>query len=107
MLAQGPFQGEARGAELRELEEHKKCVCCSLCTKKIVYMDQSHHDRSPNENLSRMQLQIHPIRMGVIRVSKVKQLFLHAKPRRLEFGGSKNLLYSLHRRFVIFLFFTN
>ena len=66
------------------------------------------------KNLFRMH--IHP-RMGAIRDSEIKQLFLNAKPvpRRLEFGGSKrpvflfrfNSLYSLHRRFVIFLFITN
>jgi len=27
--------------------------------------------------------------MGASRASEVKQLFLNAKPRRLEFGGSK------------------
>ena len=36
------------------------------------------------KNLSRMH--IHPIRMGAIRDSVVKQLFLNAKPQRLEFG---------------------
>ena len=36
------------------------------------------------KNLSRMQ--IHPNRMGAIRDSEVKQLFLDAKPQRLEFG---------------------
>ena len=53
-------------------------------------------------NLSRMH--IHSNRMGAIRDSEVKQLFLNAKPQRLKFGGSKrtflkkfgfNLLYSL------------
>ena len=34
------------------------------------------------KNLFRMQLDIHPNRMIL------KQLFLNAKPRRLEFGGS-------------------
>ena len=32
---------------------------------------------------------IHPNRMGANRESEVKQIFLIAKPRRLEFGGSK------------------
>ena len=65
------------------------------------------------KNLSRMH--IHPNRMGAIKDSEVKELFLNAKPRRLEFGGSKrpfflfgfNLLYSLHCRFIIFLFIIN
>jgi len=39
------------------------------------------------KNLFRMH--IHPNRMGAIRDSEVKQLFLNAKPRKLEFGGSK------------------
>jgi len=39
------------------------------------------------KNLFRMH--IHPDRMGAIRDSEVKQLFLNAKPRKLEFGGSK------------------
>ena len=39
------------------------------------------------KNLFRMH--IHPNRMGANRDSKVKQIFLNAKPRRLEFGGSK------------------
>ena len=39
------------------------------------------------KNLSRMH--IHPDRIGAIRDSEVKQLFLNAKPQRLEFGGSK------------------
>ena len=45
-------------------------------------------------NLSRMHM--HPNRMVAIRDSEVKQLFLNAKPRRLEFGGSK-------RPFLVFL----
>ena len=58
------------------------------------------------KNLSRMH--IHPNRMGAIRDSEVKQLFLNAKLRRLEFGGSKrtfllnfgfNLLYSFNLSF--------
>ena len=44
------------------------------CKKKIVNVDQSHHHRCPNENLFRMH--IHPNRMGAIRDSAVKQLFL-------------------------------
>ena len=36
------------------------------------------------KNLSRMY--IHPNWMGAIRDSEVKQLFLDAKPQRLEFG---------------------
>ena len=32
--------------------------------------------------------------MGAIRDSEVKQLFLNAKPRRLEFGGSKQCFLS-------------
>ena len=62
-------------------------------------------------------MHIHPNRMGAIRDRKVKQLFLNAKPQRLEFGLEVvkdhflkfgfNLLYSLHRRFVIFLLITN
>jgi len=39
------------------------------------------------KNLFRMY--IHPNRMSAIRDSVVKQLFLNAKPRTLEFGGSK------------------
>ena len=35
------------------------------------------------------RIHIHPNRMGPIRDSEVKQLFLNAKPQRLEFGGSK------------------
>ena len=30
---------------------------------------------------------IHPNRMGAIRASEVKQLFLNTKPGRLELGG--------------------
>ena len=68
-----------------ESEENKKISLLFIqCTKKIVYVNQSHHDRSLNENLSRMY--IHPNRMGAIRDSKVKQLFLNAKPQSLEFG---------------------
>ena len=44
------------------------------------------------KNLSRMY--IHPNWMGAIRDSEVKQLFLNAKPRRLEFGGSKQCFLS-------------
>jgi len=47
--------------------------------------------------------------MGAIRDSDVKQLFLNAKPRSLEFGGSKNhflLFFKLHHRFGISLFIT-
>ena len=36
------------------------------------------------KNLSRIN--IHPNRMGALRDSKIKQLFLNAKPQRLEFG---------------------
>ena len=67
------------------------------------------------KNLSRMH--IHPNRMGAIRDSEVKQFFLNAKPQKLEFGLEVvkdhflkfgfNLLYTLHRRFEIFLFITN
>ena len=42
------------------------------------------------KNLFRMH--IHPNRMGAIRDSKVKQLFLNAKPGRLEFGGRRTFL---------------
>ena len=63
-------------------------------------------------------MHIHPNRMGAIKDSEVKELFLNAKPRRLDFGGSKrpfflfflfgfNLLYSFHCRFIIFLFIIN
>ena len=58
------------------------------------------------KNLFRMN--IYPNRMAAIRQREVKQLFLNAKPRRLEFGGSKKehfwilFIYSLHHRFVIF-----
>jgi len=45
------------------------------------------------KNLSR--LQIHPNRIGAIGDSEVKQLFLNAKPQRLQFGVSK-------RPFLIF-----
>ena len=46
------------------------------------------------KNLFRMR--IHPNRMGAVRDSEVKQLLLNAKPRKLEFGGSK-------RPFFVFL----
>ena len=46
------------------------------------------------KNLFRMH--IHPNRMGAIRDSEVKQLFLNVNPRRLEFGGNK-------RPFLLFL----
>ena len=46
------------------------------------------------KNLARMH--IHPNQMGAIMDSTVKKLFLNAKPRRLEFGGSK-------RSFFVFL----
>ena len=45
------------------------------------------------KNVFRMH--IHPIQMGAIRQSKVKQLFLNARPGRLKFGGIK-------RPFLIF-----
>ena len=45
------------------------------------------------KNLSRMELHIHPNRMGAICDSEVKQLFLNAKLRRLEFGGSKRTFF--------------
>ena len=38
-------------------------------------------------------IRIHPNLMGAIRDSEVKQLFLNAKPRRLEFGGSKRTFF--------------
>ena len=64
------------------------------------------------KKLSRMH--IHPNWIGAVRDSEVKQLFLNAKPRRVEFEKKTdflkfgfNLLFSLHRRFVIFLFITN
>ena len=37
-------------------------------------------------------LHIHLNRMGAIRDSEVKQLFLNAKPGRLEFGGRRPFL---------------
>ena len=54
------------------------------------------------KNLFRMH--IHPNRMGAIKGSEVKHLFLTAKPRRFKFGVSKrpffkfgfDLLFSLH-----------
>ena len=46
------------------------------------------------KNLFRMP--IHPNLMSAIRDNKVKQLFLNAKPRRLQFGGSE-------RPFLLFL----
>jgi len=55
------------------------------------------------KNLFRMH--VHPNRMGAIRDSEVKQIFLNAKPRRLEFGGSRrpffvyfnlDLIYFIH-----------
>ena len=60
------------------------------CTKKIVYVNKSHHNRSPNKK-SRMHIQ--PNQMGAIRDSKVKQLFSSAKPRRLEFWCSKTIFF--------------
>ena len=50
----------------------KKSLLFIQCTKKIVYLNRSHHDRSPNE------MHIYPNRMGAIR--NIKQLFLNAKP---------------------------
>ena len=35
------------------------------------------------------RIHIHPNRIGAVRDSEVKQLFLNAKPRRIEFGESK------------------
>ena len=45
------------------------------------------------KNLFRMH--IYPNRMAAIRDSKVKQLFLNAKPRRLEFFNF-DLIYFIH-----------
>ena len=42
-------------------------------------------------NLSRIQIPSN--RMGAIGDNEVKQLFLNAKPRRLEFEGSKRPLF--------------
>ena len=69
-------------------EEHKKISLLFIqCTKKIVYVNQSHHDRSPNEK-SIQNAHSYPNRMGaIIRESEVKQLFVNAKPQSLEFGG--------------------
>ena len=41
------------------------------------------------KNLFRMQLDIHPNRMIL------KQLFLNAKPRKLEFGSKKGIFFNL------------
>jgi len=54
-------------------------------------------------------MHIHPNRMGAIRDREIKQLFLKAKPRRLEFGGSKrpffvsylDLIYFIHSTAVL------
>ena len=55
------------------------------------------------KNLFRMN--IHPNQMGAIWDSKVKQLFLTAKPQRLQIGGSErsflgflnlDLIYFIH-----------
>ena len=63
------------------------------------------------KNLFRMQ--IHPNQMGAIRASEVKQLFVYAKPRRLEFWVSKrpflffylDLIYFIHCTAVLWSFF--
>ena len=49
------------------------------------------------KNLSRMH--IHPNRICAIRDSEVKQLFLNANPRRLEFRGSTKPFFVLIRFF--------
>ena len=88
----------------------KKISLLFFQTKKILYVDQSHMTEARIKNLFRMQ--VHPHQVG--NQGEIKQLFLNAKSRRLEFGLSKipflvfcfffgfNLLYSLHRRFVKF-----
>ena len=55
------------------------------------------------KNLARMH--IHPNRMGAIRDSEVKTLFLNAKPRRLEFGGNKRPVFSFFFNLDLINFF--
>ena len=61
--------------------------------KKIVYVDQRHHHRCANKNLFRMH--IHPNRMGAIRDSAVKQLFLSLKVVKTIFLNL-DLIYFIH-----------
>ena len=94
-------------------EEHEKISLLFIqCTKKIVYEDQSHHDRSPNEK-SIQNSYSSLYRMEAIRDSDVTQLFLNSKLRRLEFGGRKRPIFIFNLDLIqvihciIFLFITN
>ena len=52
------------------------------------------------KNLFRMH--IHPNRMGAIRDSEVKQLFLNDNPLRLEFGGNKRSVFVIFNLDLIY-----
>ena len=66
----------------------KTLVCCSFSAwRRLCTWTRATMTEVRMKNLFRMDIPSY--RMGAIRDSKVKQLFLNAKPRRHEFGGSK------------------
>ena len=70
------------------VKNFKKLVWCSFSALRRLYTwTRATMTEVRMKNLFRMY--IHPNRMGAIRDSVVKHLFLNAKPRTLEFGGSK------------------
>ena len=79
----------------------KKLVCCFFSALRRLYTwTRATMTEVRMKNLFRMH--IHPNRMGAIRDSEVKQLFLNDNPLRLEFGGNKRSVFVIFNLDLIY-----